>query len=542
MSAQRLEFLQQLNQNSFDLLIIGGGVTGAGIALDAAARGLKTALVEKRDFASGTSSKSTKLIHGGLRYLKQFEIGLVREVGRERAIVHRLAPHLVKSEKMLLPIIRGGTYNRLASSIGLWLYDFLAGVRGNDRRRMLTRQQALQQEPLLRKEDLMGGGLYAEYRTDDARLTIENIKTAVRHGAVCVNYAKAGHFLYQKGRIAGCTVTDHFTGEQTAVKASCTVNAAGPWVDDLRQIDHPVKGKHLFLSKGVHIVVPAERLPLRQAVYFDVPGGRMLFAIPRQRATYIGTTDTAFKGDPNQVFAQKDEVEYLLAGANAMFPDAGLTLNDVESSWAGLRPLIYEEGKSPGEMSRKDEIFISQTGLISIAGGKLTGYRKMAERVVNLVSEQLKKEHGRTTGPCLTAKIPLSSTPFRDAGEVAVFQESLLKRTRNLQLPDHYAVYLCENFGRDANSILEKVNAAEVPAELSLLENELSYCLEHEFVMKPADFFERRTGRLYFNLPSVREHLDFVLRIFQRKFAWDEGRFRQEKNAMLALIDHVSRF
>lgn len=542
MVIQRSELLRQLKQGSFDLLVIGGGITGAGITLDAATRNLKTALVDKGDFASGTSSKSTKLIHGGLRYMQQFEFGLVREVGRERAIVHRLAPHLVKSEKMLLPIIRGGTHGRLGSSLGLWLYDLLAGVKGKDRRQMLSSRQALEQEPMLRKSDLIGAGLYAEYRTDDARLTLENIKTAAQHGATCLNYAQASSFLYKKGKVKGCTITDQLTGEQLEVKADCVVNATGPWVDGFRRADHSLEGKHLFLSKGIHIVVPAQKLPLQQAVYFDAPGGRMLFAIPRQRVTYIGTTETPYEGDFDQVFALKEEVEYLLAGANSMFPNAKLEMSDVESSWAGLRPLIFQKGKKPGQMSRKDELFISHSGLVSIAGGKLTGYRKMAKRVVNLVARKLEKEKGLVCGSCLTHRIPLTSKPFHDGQEVSLFQQTLLADVQKLHLPDHYATYLCENYGRAGADILEKVSTEKLPAELSLLESELAHCFRFEFVMKPADFLVRRTGRLYFNMPSVKAHLDFVLAIFQQHFNWDEEQTGKEKGTMLELIELTSRF
>jgi glycerol-3-phosphate dehydrogenase len=542
MTTQRSQFYQRLKDEKFDLIIIGGGATGAGIALDAASRGLKTALVEKQDFASGTSSKSTKLIHGGLRYLKQFEFGLVREVGRERAIVHQLAPHLVKPEKMLLPIVQGGTYGKLASSFGLWVYDLLAGVKGDDRRRMLSQRETLQEEPLLRKEDLKGGGLYAEYRTDDARLTIENVKTAARLGAVCMNYLKVTELLYQKEKVAGCRCIDQLTGEQLEIKAHCIVNAAGPWVDDLRRADQSLKGKRIFLSKGIHVVVPSERLPLRHSVYFDVPGGRMLFAIPRQRATYIGTTDTAFKGDTNHVFAERKEVEYVLNSANSMFPESRLTFEDVESTWAGLRPLIYEEGKSAGEMSRKDEIFISPTGLISIAGGKLTGYRKMAEKIVNLVAKKLEIINGVKYKPCHSDKIPLSSEPFNNITEVIRFQQSIAEKITKLSLPGFYTIYLVENYGRDAASIADTALSSGEKGEAGLIKSELDFTVRNELVVKLADFFERRTGRLYFNIQSVRDNLDVVLDGFRHHLHWDNERCSQEKKEMDTLINISSRF
>jgi glycerol-3-phosphate dehydrogenase len=542
MTAQRSQHFEKLKAETFDLLVIGGGVTGAGIALDAASRGMKVALVEKRDFASGTSSKSTKLIHGGLRYLKQFEIGLVREVGRERAIVHGLAPRLVKSEKMLLPIIEGGTFGKFATSVGLWVYDFLAGVKGEDKRRMLTKNQVTNTEPLLRTDDLLGGGLYAEYRTDDARLTIELIKAAMRHDAVCVNYLEANDFNYKNGKITAAKCRDVFTGEEFPVAAKCIVSAAGPWVDDLRKIDKSLQGKRLFLSKGVHIVVAHERLPLRHSVYFDMQDGRMLFAIPRHRATYIGTTDTPYHGDVNNVFADALDVEYLLKGANAMFPQAKLTKNDVESTWAGLRPLIFEEGKSASEMSRKDEIFESETGLISIAGGKLTGYRKMAERIVNLVAKKLAAAgHGRF-GSCKTTSLPLAEKPFKNAREVVEFQQAIIRRAEALNLPDYFTHYLVDTYGEDARPIIVKAIALEMEPELALMKTELSYCLVKEMVMKPADFFERRTGRLYFDIHSIERNLDAILDDFKKYFNWTDAQLATEKMEMVELLENVRRF
>ncbi|MDX1942322.1 MAG: FAD-dependent oxidoreductase, partial [Saprospiraceae bacterium] len=353
LSAQnRPELINKLKLDQFDLAIIGGGITGAGIALDAASRGMKVALVEMHDFASGTSSKSTKLIHGGLRYLKQFEIGLVREVGRERAVVHRLAPHLVTAEKMLLPLTEGGSYSKFTTSIGLMVYDFLAEVEHEDKRRMLGREATLAEEPLLRKDILKGSGLYAEYRTDDARLTIEIIKTASQYDALCINYVKTEDFIYKDGLIAGVQCKDLLSNEIFDIKANYVINAAGPWVDELRKKDKSLKGKHLFHSKGVHLVVPYDKLPLKHSVYFDVPDGRMMFAIPRHRATYLGTTDTPYHEDLNNIIITQDDVEYILNAVNNMFPDVKLATEDVESSWAGLRPLIHEEGKSASEMSR----------------------------------------------------------------------------------------------------------------------------------------------------------------------------------------------
>src|SRR5690606_11652199 len=241
----REQLLERLRSERFDVLVIGGGITGAGIALDAVSRGLKVALVERDDFASGTSSRSTKLIHGGVRYLKQLEFGLVKEVGSERAVVHNLAPHLVIPEKMLLPLSEGKSLGYLITSLGLKLYDWLADVKKSDQRRMLTRTQTIRYEPLLKKDFIKGGAIYAEYRTDDARLTLEVIKTAFQLGAICGSYLAARGFLYEDKRVSGARLVDELTNQELEIRATAIVNATGPWVDDLRSADASLSGKRL---------------------------------------------------------------------------------------------------------------------------------------------------------------------------------------------------------------------------------------------------------------------------------------------------------
>lgn len=541
-SANRAEIIGNLKSGPFDLIVIGGGITGAGIALDAASRGMKVALVEKEDFASGTSSKSTKLIHGGLRYLKQFEIGLVREVGRERAIVHRLAPHLVLAEKMLLPLVKGGTFGLLGTSIGLWVYDLLAGVRGDDRRKMLNKQQTLEKEPLLKGQGdiLDGSGYYAEYRTDDARLTIENIKTAVQYGAVCLNYVKVEGLLYQDGKVAGAQCRDMDSGAVFEIRAAYVASAAGPWVDTLRKKDNSLEGKRIFLSKGVHIVVPHERFPLRQSLYFDAPDGRMVFAIPRGRATYIGTTDTPYDGELDHIPIKQEDVGYLLDAVNQMFPGAGLAMDDVESSWAGLRPLIYEEGKSASEMSRKDEIFESGSGLISIAGGKLTGYRKMAERITNLLSRKFAKEHGRRFGSSRTSQIPLCGGPFNSPSSLASYRAKVEASVRELGLPGYYGSYLVSNYGKQTDEILARAEEIDGEPEVALARAEAWFAIHHELALVPMDFFNRRSGRLFFNLPGIAPVMEAVLKDFQTYLGWDEGKLKAERENIRKEIEKLT--
>lgn len=531
--------IQQLTHDSFDLLIIGGGITGAGIALDAASRGLRTALIEKNDFAFGTSSRSTKLIHGGLRYLKQLEFGLVKEVGSERAIVHRLAPHLVVPEKMLLPLYEKRGFGSTLTSLGLKLYDFLAGVKPEDQRRMLTRSQTLKQEPLLNPVDVKGGAIYAEYRTDDARLTIEIMKTAVKQGACVASYCEALVFYYTEGIISGVKAIDHVSGEEFDIHATVVVNATGPWVDTLREVNKSKEGKRLHLTKGVHLVVAHEKLRVKQAIYFDVEDGRMIFAIPRGRTTYIGTTDTNYTGSLEEVHTTKEDAAYLIKAVNQTFPEANLSLADVESSWAGLRPLIHEDGKSASELSRKDEIFESDSGLISIAGGKLTGYRKMAERIVDLV---MKKYFEEKFIDCKTDTISFVGSDFKDYKEVRDYIAAIAFRLRSYGAEEQ-ATYLVSNYGKQSGlilSYLEEMNHDMGILRLTLAE--LQFCLQHEMVIKPSDFLVRRTGLLYFNRPLLESLLIPVLTEFKRACNWTDQVFEREKARMEQLIIGVNNF
>ncbi len=535
----RKQLLKKLQSETFDLLVIGGGATGTGIALDAASRGLKTALVEKEDFASGTSSKSTKLIHGGLRYLAQLDVGLVRETGTERAIVHRLAPHIVLPEKMLMPIVKGGSYGYWMAYLGLTVYDVLANVKGDDRRKMLNKKEALELEPLLSEDKLEGGVFYAEYRTDDARLTIELAKTAVRHGATVANYCKAVDFLYEDGEVVGVKCKNELTNKPFEIRAKKVVGAGGPWVDILRKKDKSLKGKRLHLTKGVHLVVPYYKFPLGHTVYFDIPDGRMIFAIPRGKTTYIGTTDTTYKADLNRIVVTKADAEYILNAVNATFPSVQLSFDDLISNWAGLRPLIHEDGKSPSELSRKDEIFESDTGFIAIAGGKLTGYRKMAQRVVDLVIEK----SDLAAPDCKTKNIPLTPDPLKNAKAVEQYIKELEAPIQQMGLDKYYAWYLATVYGKQADGILEKAKSFKNKnAMVALARAEVWFTVHHEMVNSAADFFVRRTGRLYFDIESIPIIRKAAMKDLQQFLGWNESRLAAEESLLDELIKDATYY
>jgi glycerol-3-phosphate dehydrogenase len=539
---KRSEILEAMQAEKQDVLIIGGGITGVGTAWDASRRGLKTALVEMNDFAWGTSSRSTKLVHGGLRYLKQGEVKLVMEVGRERALLHRNAPHFVIPAPMLLPVYKGGTYGYLASSVGLYVYDLLAGVKRKERRKMFNREKTMEIEPLFKTEGLKGSGYYYEYRTDDARLTMEIAKCANRNGAKLVNYAKAEQFLYDNGKVVGVRVTDQLTGESYDLYAKKIVNAAGPWVDKVREKDHAIVGKRMLLTKGVHLVVDYSKLPIRQAAYFDVPDGRMIFVIPRDGKTYIGTTDTFYKDaieEPRTTDADRD---YLIDAVNAAFRNVKLKASDVESMWSGLRPLIHEDGKKPSEVSRKDEIFVAESGLITIAGGKLTGFRKMAEKVVDLVAKQLGAEEGTSYPPCSTDQEVISGG---ETGGVSYeeYKERIIREGEGLGLARETAAYLYSRYGSNTPVIYNKIREWEKEAALDVEQKaliaEVHYCIEHEMAASAVDFIVRRTGLMFFNVKRAREISESVLHIMADRLAWDEAETERQRERLNKAFETV---
>ncbi len=542
---ERSKVVNKIPDDFFDLIVIGGGITGAGIALDAASRGLKTLLLEKQDFGAGTSSRSTKLIHGGLRYLKQLEIGLVREVGTERAILHDNAPHIVQPEKMLLPIIEEGSLGKRSTSLGLMVYDWLAGVEREERRSMHTKERTIEMEPLLRTDILRGGGLYYEYQTDDARLVIEVLKTALRFGAKAVNYTEVTELEYQNNKVVGVQVYDQLQKKHFKAWAKKVVNACGPWVDDIRIKDKSMNHKRLQLTKGVHLVVPYEKLPIKQAVYFDVLDGRMIFAIPRGKTTYFGTTDTVYETQKERPQVLLEDAEYLLDAVNNMFPSINLTIDDVISSWAGLRPLIHEDGKAPSELSRKDEIFYSDSGLISIAGGKLTGFRKMAERTVDAVIKALYKEENHPIAHCVTDIIPIGGGDFRDPDLLPEYIDQLTAAYKTTGIEREMIADLVYKYGKNTEKIYDlfnELNRSDLAVEDRLLIAELHYGVKEEMVTNLSDFLIRRTARLYFERSIIQQKWTLMTNELNILLQWTAEERKYYEEEFLKEYDDVLSF
>lgn len=396
--------LSSLQETTFDLLIIGGGINGAGIARDAALRGLKVALIEKNDFASGTSSKTTKLIHGGIRYLEQFNFKLVFESCRERCLLLNLAPHLVKPLKFIIPVYKDGPRGMLKVNIGTAIYDFLSGKRCIKHRQMLTAKEILLLEPSLTQEGLKGGVLYYDAQMDDLKLCLENILSARKNNAVVFNYVEATGFLEENGKINAVEAKDNLTHIRFIIKSKAVVNAGGPWADKICRLDNPGAKQMLRPTKGIHLVYP--KILNEHAILLSHKNdGRIFFVIPWNNLSLIGTTDTDYSGSPDDVKVFDEDIEYLIDETKKVFPGQEIKKEKIISSFAGLRPLLYQGEKKSWVTSREHLIWQSQSGLISVAGGKYTTYRKLSEEVVDFVFKylKLKKE------PCLTDKIPLTA-------------------------------------------------------------------------------------------------------------------------------------
>lgn len=518
---------RNLQEEKFDLVIVGGGITGAGIALDATSRGMSVALVEMGDFASGTSSRSTKLVHGGLRYLQQFEIKEVADLGKERAIVYENGPHVTTPEWMMLPFHKGGNMGKTTASFGIRLYDYLAGVKKNERRKILSAKETLAKNPFVKKDGLKGSGYYVEYRTDDARLTIEVMKKAVELGANAINYTKAEHFLYDDNKqVVGVTVTDRLSGKAYDIKGHRVINAAGPWVDKVRKLDYATNNKHLRLTKGIHLVIDKQKFPMEQAVYFDTPDGRMVFAIPRDKKVYVGTTDTVYDEAVINPKALESDHNYVIKAINYMFPDVHITEKDIESSWAGVRPLIYEEGKDPSEISRKDEVWFSESGLITMAGGKLTGYRKMAEKLLDDVSKSLAKETGKKYKPVQTKHLPISGGDIGGSEQLDAFLSKKAKEGNNrFGWTLEEGREMAKRFGSNIDQLFTYAQEHKEQNETTLpnsLYAELRYSIQHEAVTTPIDFLLRRTGYLLFDMPYLLEWKDAVVDEMAKQFHWSD--------------------
>ena len=531
----RKSMVRRLAAESFDLLVVGGGITGAGVAREAALRGLRVGLVEAQDFASATSSSSTKLIHGGLRYLKNFEFRLVAEAVAERQRLLRMAPHLVKATPFLFPVYEGDPDALFTLNMGLTLYDWFAGGTNPIPHRMHRPANVLALEPGLRSAGLKGGAVYADSLTDDGRLTLEVVQSAASHGAALANYLRVTRFLKDgQGHINGAAVADQLTGDTYEVRAARVLAAAGPWADAVRRLDDPNAPGILRLTKGVHLTLPADRLPLQDAVVIRGKDGRMMFAVPSYPCTYVGTTDTDWNGDPRRLTIDRSDVEYILEAAARTFPAAGISENDVIGAWVGVRPLLKPPGdKKPSATSRDYAIFHSPSGLVSIGGGKLTAFRAMASHVVDglFPATRGSSHREKSIGPLPGAEGP---QPTR---------ADLTGLAAATQIPLEYAEFLASRYGSALPRVAAALPGAAEPSQAPAAEPSQApaadparrwlrartqYAVEREMAVTLLDIIRRRTELMLFTPGNGLHHLAALAAEMAPLLGWSAQRQEEE--------------
>ena len=480
--------LDELTDGPFDLLVLGGGITGAGVALDAALRGLRVALIDKGDFASGTSSVSSKLAHGGLRYLEHGDFPLVYEALHERHLLLRNAPHLVRPLRFVLPFYRDARVPAWKWRLGLTAYDLLAG-RGNIRRsRSLDRGRLLRDFPGLRSDNLTGAAEYHDAQMDDARVCLEVLKTAAAHGARVANYVEAVAFERRGGLLSGVRAVDHVGGRELVIEARQILNATGPWVDAVCRLAGDAGEPHLRPTKGVHLIVP-ERGLTSAFLLLHPRDGRVFFVIPWLGKTLVGTTDTEDDTSPDELAVTQADIAYLLEGHNHHLRPA-LGVSDILGHFAGLRPLLRSRPAEPSSVSREFRVFSSPSGLLSVAGGKYTTYRHMAEVITDAIVRRLGlRRH------CHTRLQRLDGAPDEPW---PVFRQRTLIALEKAGLSPPAARHLVDRYGRRAPEVLAYIQAQPALARQAHpdepdLAAEFAYQRDHEMALFPADFLLRRT-------------------------------------------------
>jgi glycerol-3-phosphate dehydrogenase len=492
--AVRQANIQRMAREPLDVIVIGGGITGAGIARDAAMRGLAVALLEKEDFASGTSSKSARMVHGGLRYLEQYQFGLVFSACSERHKLCVLAPRLVRPIAFTFPVYQSSKNSLLKIRMGMWLYDLMALFRNVRRHKIVSAQKTAELEPALARQGLEGAAYYYDCKADDARLTLATMQAAHEHGALIANYAEVRRVLKEDGSVRGVEAVDRVAGEAFTVRAKVTVNATGVWADKIRRMDDADAEKMIRVNRGSHLVVPREKLNVRGAVAFSsADGRRAMYAMPWEQTCIVGTTDVDHHGDLEEVYAMPDEVEDMLEAVNHAFPEARLTQDDIVSTYAGLRPLIGSEEGAAYQASRDHEIVESEAGLVTISGGKLTTYRRMAEDLVDVVSKKLEAESGvMIREGCTTDRVPLAESTFEAGATVDALVERYPGMDR--QILQHLAM----TYGSASASVLARVEVDSdmgnrVVRGLPYIRAEVPQAIQYEMAMALSDWLIRRT-------------------------------------------------
>jgi glycerol-3-phosphate dehydrogenase len=539
----RAAALAAMAANPVDVLVIGGGITGAGIARDAAMRGFRTAVIDKGDFGSGTSSQSSRLVHGGIRYLEQGALRLVFEASHERRVLLRIAPHLVRPLAFLFPVYRGARVPSWKLRAGMWLYDLLSAFRNVHRHRWIRLKKLRRIEPGLRERGLRGAAMYWDAQTDDARLVLATVRSAARAGALAASYAEATTLLKSDGQIRGATVRDALTGEVHTVRALVVVNAGGPWADRLRALDDPTALPLLRPTKGAHVAVSRARLGNEHAVtLFSQIDGRVIFVLPWGGLSYIGTTDTdAEEPTPDAIRVTAADVTYLLRSANAAFPNAHLSPSDVVSTWVGLRPLLRADHHvDPSQVTREHQIEESAQGLITIVGGKLTTYRVMAREVTDAVAERLHKLDGRRK-----AAAPPTDRQSLPGGEAADL-DVLIESARARGASEETARHLVSFYGSEAAAVLNLVDRGGdrtlgdhmMPGRPEIWA-EVAHAVEREMAVRLQDVLMRRLHLFYETPDQASALVNAVAHRMKKLLGWDDSREAEELHDYFRMVERV---
>jgi len=537
---QREEDLKRAAGQVFDILVIGGGITGACVARDAARRGLSTVLVEKRDWAFGTSSRSSKLVHGGLRYLELFDFKLVFEACRERRRLLLNAPHVVWPQSFIFPVYKGDKNPLFVIAMGLWLYDILALFRNVQNHQLHGSRRILEVEPELDRERLKGGGQFYDCATDDARLTLSHVQSARLEGACCLSYVRVTDFLRRDGKVCGARARDEVGGRELDIEARMVLNCTGPWTDFVCRLDEPEAAPKLRPTKGSHVIVPWERVKAYNAMPILSPRDqRMLFVVPWRNFALIGTTDTDYEGDYDQVRATREDVDYILEAANRALPRARLDYADVLSTYAGLRPLVLEGGGKDvkeSQVSREHSIYESHSGLLSIAGGKLTTARSMAEELVDLAARRLEERHGLRGIPrCTTKNAPVFGKDGRD------FHRRLERLAREVRLDDD-VIHRLQLLGTGALRVLglmveDPSLSRRLGEGVPYLEAQVVYSAREEMVVNLEDFMVRRSLIFYEDPEQGLGCAERVAELLGRELGWDEEERKRQVEGYRRVVE-----
>ena len=517
----RDENLKRLKSEKFDLLIIGGGITGAGVARDAALRGLKVCLVEAHDFAFGTSSRSSKLIHGGIRYLENLEFHLVFEALSERAKLFSIAPHLVHPLRFMIPLFEDSRVGMFKMGMGMILYDALALFRSPELHEKLNQKKTIERMPIIKENGLVGSYVYSDAYMDDDRLVHETMRAANEAGAVCVNYTRVLKSVIENNKVTGIVVEDLLSKTTFTIATEQVVSNTGPWTDLVGEKLVNDWKKILRPTKGIHLTFHKDRLPLNCAVVMAAQkSSRIVFAIPRHEMIIVGTTDTDFHGNPELASVTPDDVKYLLEITNQYFPGAKLTAKDILSSYVGVRPLVHDSSENENKTSREHTIIDDPRGFIFVAGGKYTTYRLMAEQIVDLVIKRWPFERKVILNKCKTEQ-PLNKYTTVDAYEKAKSETGLSADLK----------WLAERYGEEAFEIIKRFGN-----DLSIWQLEAYQAIYHTMCLSLIDFYSRRVPLVLAYEDHGLHLLDAIAAVFQKELSWSN---QETENQKLTLINYI---